>query len=50
MRYHTDNPTKEGLPVYTMRHVRGHIEVYGADGTFLFSADSEQEARAMMEE
>jgi len=34
----------------TMRNIRGHIEVYGADGTFLFSADSVAEARSMMEE
>lgn len=36
--------------MYSMKHVLGHIEVYGADGKFLFSADSEQEARSMMEE
>ena len=36
--------------MYQMRHVRGHVEVVTADGRFLFSADNEQEARAMMEE
>ena len=27
------------------RYVRGHIQVYDANGNFLFSADSEREAR-----
>lgn len=36
--------------MYSIRHIREHVEVYAADGTFLFSADSEQEARAMLEE
>ena len=31
--------------MYTMRHVRGHIQVYDYRGNFLFSADTEQEAR-----
>ena len=35
---------------YRMEYVRGHIEVYGARGEFLFSADNEAEARAMLEE
>ena len=30
---------------YTMRWVRGHIEVYDGAGRFCFSADSEREAR-----
>lgn len=36
--------------MYRMLNVRGHVEVYGADGAFLFSADSISEAEAMMEE
>ncbi len=36
--------------MYQLRHVRDHVEVYDARGRFLFSADSEQEARAMMED
>ncbi len=36
--------------MYTIEYVRGHVEVYGTDGAFLFSADSLQEARAMLEE
>lgn len=31
--------------MYTMRYVRGHIQVYDYRGNFLFSADTEQEAR-----
>ena len=33
-----------------MRYVRGHVEVYDARGTFLFSADNETEAERMLEE
>ena len=33
----------------TMRYVRGHVEVYTAAGQFLFSADTEAEAAAMLE-
>lgn len=29
----------------TFRHIGGHIQVYDRNGRFLFSADSEQEAR-----
>ena len=36
--------------MYSMKHVRGHVEVYDAAGQFLFSADNEQEARSMMED
>lgn len=36
--------------MFDVQYVRGHIEVYGADGTFLFSADSLSEAYEMMEE
>ena len=31
--------------MYSIRNVRGHIQVYDAKGVFLFSADSEREAR-----
>ena len=33
-----------------MRYVRGHVEVYNVRGEFLFSADTEAEAEAMLEE
>ena len=35
--------------MYTMRYVRGHIQVYDNKGKFLFSADSEREAREELE-
>ena len=31
--------------MYSMQYVRGHIQVYDNKGNFLFSADSEREAR-----
>lgn len=34
----------------TMRYVRGHVEVYTTAGQFLFAADTEAEAAAMLEE
>ena len=30
---------------FELRFVRGHVEVYDHSGRFLFSADSEKEAR-----
>ena len=36
--------------MYEVRYVMDHVEVYGADGDFLFSADTMQEARNMMED
>ena len=35
---------------YTWKHVQGHLEIYGEDGTFLFSADSVGEAQKTLEE
>ena len=31
--------------MYSVRYVRGHIQVYDWKGNFLFSADSEREVR-----
>ncbi len=31
--------------MYTMRYVQGHVQVYDYRGNFLFSADTEREAR-----
>lgn len=31
--------------MYQMRNVNGHVQVYDRKGKFLFSADSEREAR-----
>lgn len=36
--------------MFVLRYVRGHIQVYDAAGRFLFSADSEREAREELEE
>ena len=33
------------MTMYSMQYVRGHIQVYDNMGNFLFSADSEREAR-----
>ena len=31
--------------MYTVKYVGGHVQVYDVNGAFLFSADTEQEAR-----
>lgn len=31
--------------MYSIRYVRGHVQVYDYKGNFLFSADTEREAR-----
>lgn len=31
--------------MYSIRYIRGHIQVYDNRGNFLFSADTEREAR-----
>ena len=36
--------------MYTMRYVCGHIQVYDFRGNFLFSADTEREAREELKE
>ena len=36
--------------MYSIRNVRGHIQVYDAKGVFLFSADSERDAREELRE
>ena len=36
--------------MFTMRYVHGHVQVYDWRGNFLFSADSEREAREELEE
>ena len=44
--YNTARNQKERLmAMYQIRNVRGHIQVYDYRGNFLFSADSEREAR-----
>ena len=36
--------------MFTMRYVQGHVHVYDMKGSFLFSADTELEARKEIEE
>ena len=36
--------------MYSLQNVQGHIHVYDYEGVFLFSADTEQEAREELEE
>ena len=38
------------MAVYSIRNVRGHIQVYDHKGNFLFSADIEREAMEELEE
>ena len=33
-----------------IRHIRGHVEVFSWEGVFLFSADTESEARMELRE
>lgn len=35
---------------YSVKYVKGHMEVYGEDGRFLFSADSDREIRETLKE
>ena len=39
------NQKERLMTMYQIRNVRGHIQVYDYRGNFLFSADSEREAR-----
>lgn len=36
--------------MYSIRYVSGHIQVYDNQGSFLFSADTEREAREELKE
>ena len=36
--------------MFTIRYIRGHIQVYDYNGKFLFSADNEREAREELKE
>lgn len=35
--------------MYSIRYVHGHVQVYDCRGNFLFSADTEKEAREEIE-
>ena len=50
-RYTTARNQKERLmAMYQLRNIHGHIQVYDYKGNFLFSADSEREAREELED
>lgn len=36
--------------MYSIHYVRGHVQVYDRNGNFLFSADTEREAREELAE
>ena len=36
--------------MYSIRYVQGHVQVYDERGRFLFSADTEREAREELED
>lgn len=36
--------------MYLLRNIQGHIQVYDHTGKFLFSADTEREAREELQE
>ena len=38
------------MTMYQMRYVGGHVQVYDNRGRFLFSADTEREAREELED
>ncbi len=35
---------------YSIRYVRGHMEIYNDEGYFLFSADNDREVQEILEE
>ena len=42
--------TERVMAMFTIRYIQGHVQVYDPAGKFLFSADSEWEARKEIEE
>ena len=44
------NQKERRMAMYQLRNVHGHIQVYDWKGNFLFSADSEREAREELED
>ena len=37
------------MAMYSMQYIQGHVQVYDQKGRFLFSADTEREAREELE-
>ena len=44
------NQKERLMAMFQMRYVGGHVQVYDKSGKFLFSADTEREAREEMED
>ena len=44
------NQVERLMTMYQMRYVGGHVQVYDLNGKFLFSADTEREAREEWED
>lgn len=38
------------MVMYSIQYIRGHIQVYDRNGNFLFSADTEREAREELQD
>ena len=38
------------MVMFSIRYVKGHVQVYDQNGNFLFSADNEREAREELKE
>lgn len=38
------------MAMFSMRYIHGHVQVYDRNGKFLFSADTEREAREELED
>lgn len=38
------------MAMFSMQYIHGHVMVYDRNGKFLFSADTEQEAREELED
>lgn len=43
--YNVVRQTERMMTMYIIKNICGHIQVYNHNGVFLFSADSEREAR-----
>ena len=48
--YNVAITTERVMAMFTIQNIHGHIQVYDHRGNFLFSADSEREAREELEE
>lgn len=42
--------SKGAMVMYSVKYVRGHIQVFDARGRFLFSADNERELREELQD